>query len=98
MENQKRDKIIALYDLYGSLLTDKQKAYFEDYYFMDLSLSEIAENYNISRNGVFDQLKRVNLVLENYEEKLKLAEKLKQIGALPLEENVKSEILNILKE
>ena len=46
-----------LYDLYKNLLTDKQKSYFEEYYFKNLSFSEIAENYNISRNGVYNQVK-----------------------------------------
>ncbi len=98
MEVQKREEIIQLYDIYGSLLTDKQRAYFEDYYFMDLSISEIAENYNISRNGVFDQLKRVNLLLENYEAKLKLSEKISKVGALKMDEALKNDILSILKE
>ena len=44
-----------LYDLYKNLLTDKQKSYFEEYYFKNLSFSEIAENYNISRNGVYNK-------------------------------------------
>ena len=47
-----------LYDIYGSLLTDKQRAYFEDYYFNNLSLSELASIYNISRNAIHRQIKR----------------------------------------
>ena len=42
-----------LYDLYGNLLTDKQKKYFEDYYFNNLSFSEMAEDYDISRNATW---------------------------------------------
>lgn len=98
MENQKREELIALYDLYGNLLTDKQKSYFEDYYFMDLSITEIAENYGISRNGVFDQLKRVNKLLEEYEEKLNLLSKYSKIESLNIDESDKSQILSILKE
>ncbi|MBQ3297399.1 MAG: hypothetical protein IJG97_01195 [Bacilli bacterium] len=64
-----------LYDLYGDLLTDKQKKYFEDYYFNNLSFSEMAENYNVSRNAVFKQLHIVTDKLEEYESKLKLLEK-----------------------
>ena len=41
-------KIIILYDIYGALLTDKQRSYFEDYYFKNLTLSEISEKYNIN--------------------------------------------------
>jgi len=98
MENQKREELIALYDLYGNLLTDKQKWYFEDYYFMDLSISEIAENYGISRNGVFDQLKRVNKLLEDYEESLNLLTKYKKIESLNIDEESKNQVLSILKE
>ena len=55
MQPDSREYLIELYDLYQRLLTEKQQMYFESYYFLDLSLSEIAENYNISRNGVYDQ-------------------------------------------
>ena len=64
-----------LYDIYGSLLTDKQKEYFEDYYFKNLSLSELASKYNISRNAIHKQIKETIKRLENYEVKLKLAKK-----------------------
>lgn len=64
-----------LYDLYGELLTDKQRQYFEDYYFNNLSFSEMAENYNVSRNAVFKQLHIVIDKLEEYEKKLRLLEK-----------------------
>ena len=64
-----------LYDLYGELLTDKQRAYFEDYYFNNLSFSEIAENYDISRNAAFKQIHIVTSKLEEYENILKLREK-----------------------
>ena len=49
-------KINKLYDLYKELLTDKQKEYFEAFYFENMSLHEIAENYNVSRNAVYSQL------------------------------------------
>ena len=64
-----------LYDLYGNLLTEKQKQYFEDYYFNNLSFSEMAENYNVSRNAVFKQLHIVIDKLEEYENKLQLFKK-----------------------
>lgn len=60
MEN--RELIIAYYDLYASLLTEKQRLYFEDYYFMDYSLSEIADNYNVSRNAIYDLIKNHALI------------------------------------
>ena len=98
MELEKREKLIELYDLYNSLLTEKQKNYFENYYFDDLSISEIAMNYNISRNGVYDQLKRVEISLLDYEEKLNLAKKIFKIESLNELEFIKENILNIIKE
>lgn len=62
-----------LYDIYGNLLTDKQQEYFEAYYFNNLSLSELANIYNISRNAVHKQLKETVNKLGNYESNLKLA-------------------------
>ncbi len=64
-----------LYDFYGELLTEKQKNVFEMYYQNDMSLSEIADEMSISRQGVRDQLKRTEKLLMEYEEKLKLVEK-----------------------
>ena len=56
-----------LYDYYGELLTDKQKNYFKDYYFDNLTLSEISENYNISRNAIHKSLKEIEEKLFYYE-------------------------------
>ena len=64
-----------LYDCYYKLLTDKQKKYFEDYYFSNLSLGEIEENYNVSRNAVYKQIQITINKLKEYEEKLQLFEK-----------------------
>ena len=71
--------LIDLYDIYGELLTDKQRNYFEDYYFDNLSLQEISENYNISRNAVHNSLKDVKEKLELYETKLNIYNKEKKI-------------------
>ena len=60
-----------LYDLYQQLLTDKQRAYFEDYYFQNLSLGEMAENYQVSRNAIFRQLHIVTKKLEEYEKRIR---------------------------
>ena len=57
-----------IYVYYKELFTDKQQMYFEDYYMNDLSLSEIAENYEISRNAVHNQLKIVEEKILYYEE------------------------------
>lgn len=68
-----------LYDLYQQLFTDKQRTYFEDYYFQNLSLGEMAENYQVSRNAIFRQLHIVTNKLEEYEEKLHLLKKKKKL-------------------
>ena len=98
METKERDRIIELYDIYSTLLTDKQRAYFEDYYYSDLSISEIAEEYEISRNGVHDQLKRVVNTLYKYESLLKLKEKMDKINNLKIDDSIKKAIINILNE
>ena len=93
-----RDIIISLYDIYHNLLTDKQRMYFEDYYYADLSLSEIADNYNVSRNAVHDQLKRTVSELEDYEEKLHLQAKFQKLSQIECDEAIKSQITDILWE
>ena len=64
-----------LFDFYGELLTEHQKSVYSDVISEDLSYSEIAESYNISRQGVFDLIKRCDRILEGYEEKLHLLDK-----------------------
>ncbi len=79
---ESRQRIIILYDYYGELLSDDNKKYFEDYYFDNLSLGEIAENNSISRNAIHKHIKNAIEKLEFYEEKLKLYEKDKKIDEL----------------
>ena len=64
-----------LYDFYGELLTQTQKSIYEDVVMNDLSYSELAREYGISRQGVFDMMKRCDKKLEDFEKKLKLVEK-----------------------
>ena len=78
MENQLL--LSSLYDYYGTLLTDKQRMYFEDYYFDNLTLSEMSENYDISRNAIHKSLKEVEEKLMYYENKLKLLHKSNEIN------------------
>ena len=75
-------ELTILYDYYGELLTSKQQLYFEDYYFNNLSLQEIAENYSISRNAVYNSLKEIEKKLIHFEFILKLYEKSKIIETL----------------
>ena len=64
-----------LYDFYGELLTEHQKEIYEQFIVDDLSLSEIAKDAGISRQGVHDLIKRCNKILEEYEMKLHLVER-----------------------
>lgn len=68
MKNQAY-RMTMLYDFYGDLLTDRQKEFFDLYYNEDLSLSEIAENYGITRQGVRDIIVRAENTLTEIEEK-----------------------------
>ena len=68
-----------LYDYYKELLTDKQREYFEDYYQNNLTLSEMADNYQVSRNAIHKQLKETVKLLEGYESKLSLYDKMNKI-------------------
>lgn len=67
-----RVELTNLFDIYESLLTDREKEIFKYYYYEDLSLSEISENLNITRTGVFNTLKKVEEKLLQYEDNLKL--------------------------
>ena len=66
---------MELYDLYQDLLTGKQKEYIEAYYYDDESIGEIAEEAQVSRNAVHDQLKRSVKKLHDFEKSLHLREK-----------------------
>ena len=64
-----------LYDFYGELLTERQQQVYESVVLEDYSLSEVAEDLGISRQGVHDMIKRCNHTLEEYESRLHLVEK-----------------------
>ena len=68
-----------VYDFYGELLTDHQRQIYEACVFDDYSLSEVADQEGISRQGVHDLLKRCNKTLQGYEDKLHLVEKFKTV-------------------
>lgn len=87
-----------LYDYYCDLFTEKQKEYFEEYYFNDLSLSEIAENNNVSRNAVHGQIKIIEEKLEYYESILNLYEKSCKIKEIinDIPEEIKNKIVELI--
>ena len=84
-----RGYLVDLYEYYKNLLTNKQRGYFEDYYFDNLSLSEIGENNNISRNAVSSQLLKIKEKLYEYEKALSLYNNRNEIIKLIDEETLK---------
>ena len=78
MNIEKMVEIGLLFEQYKDLLTDKQREIVSLYYEEDYSLGEISENLNVSRQGVYDTLKRSEKILKDYEEKLKLVYKIQQ--------------------
>lgn len=105
----KTTRINFLFDFYQSLLTDKQRTYMNLYYLEDLSLGEIAEEYNISRQAVYDNVRRTEAMLEDYEQKLALFSKfqkrldvMEEIERLlehePIDAEALQRLVNILKE
>ena len=94
-----------LYDFYGELLTEHQQKIYEDAVYNDMSLSEIASDYGISRQGVHDLIKRCDRILQGYESKLHLVEKftgakekIRQIEQLTQLENMPSDDKNTQAE
>lgn len=91
--------LIYLYDYYGELLTEKQRDYFEEYYFNNLSLLEISENYQVSRNAIHKQLKEVEEKLNRYEQILEMYkknERIKELISKMTDEKLKKQILDLL--
>lgn len=86
----------VLYDCYKELFTEKQQQYFEQYYWDDLSLGEIADNSGVSRNAIHNQLKIMEERLLELEEKLKLNSKKEEIIKL-LDGKVDNEVIEKIK-
>ena len=90
----------VLFDIYGDLLTKKQQQYFKEYYFENLSLQEIANHYNVSRNAIYNQLRETKDLLDYYEEILndkKKQEKLEEALSFYKIEEIKDKIKEILE-
>lgn len=85
MKNQAY-RMALLFDFYGEMLTPRQKEFYDLYYNEDLSLSEIAENYDMSRQGVRDAIVRAETALEELEEKTgivkRFQEQKRQLGEI----------------
>ncbi len=95
-------KILNLFDIYGNLLTDKQRECLTDYLINNLTLTEISEIYGISRQAVNFNIKESIKLLEGYENKLHLSFKIDKIESalsdLGLTNSNISDIINLLKE
>ena len=89
-------EISILCEIYGKLLTEKQEEFIEDYYNNDLSLSEIAENNNITRQAVRDIIKKGEKKLFEYEEKLHFMKRM--LNQEKTIEKVLSELTKIQKD
>jgi len=109
MQLEKTTRMNFLFDFYQSLLTDKQRSYMHLYYLDDHSLGEIADEYEISRQAVYDNIRRTDAMLEEYEDKLRLLEKFQQrkvvmeqlqqvIQTNPVNQEVALELIEQLKE
>ena len=79
-------EIANLFEIYSSLLSEKQKEYLEDHFENDLSLSEIAKNNNVSRQAIYDNVKRGIALLYDYEDKLKFYQ---------IKKNIREELMNL---
>lgn len=93
-------EVSTLLDYYKNLLSDKQREYLINHFEDDLSLSEIAKNNNVSRQAVYDNIKRGIKLLKDYEEKLGFSGKEKQVyqELLELKKDFKIEKLNDIIE
>ena len=79
-------EIANLFEIYSSLLSEKQKEYLEEHFENDLSLSEIAKNNNVSRQAIYDNIKRGIALLYDYEDKLKFYQ---------IKKNIREELMNL---
>ena len=91
-------RIIKLIDCYGKLLTDKQYDIMSNYYFDNLSLSEIGDNFGISRQAVSDCINKSIKILENFEDKLSIVAIHSEISdKLENQTAVKDDVLSMQK-
>ena len=93
---KEREYLLALYEIYNKLLSSKEKSYFENYYFEDYSLQEIADNFEVSRAYVGKYLNGIEKKLLKYEESLNIYEKNNKIRHLVEGLDIKDKIEELL--
>ena len=79
---KEREYILSLYELYKELLSDRERDYFENYYYEDYNLQEIADNYEVSKSYVGKYINEIEDKLKKYESALKLHDKFGRIRSL----------------
>lgn len=96
---EKTNRVNFLFDFYQTLLTPKQRTYMDMYYLEDYSLGEIAEHFKVSRQAIYDNIKRTEIMLEEYEQSLQLYEKFQKRLELieQLEKHVLDKKLDLLQ-
>ncbi len=94
---EKKVLLSEIYVYYRDLFTDKQQEYFDDYYLNDLSLGEIADNYGVSRNAIFNQIKIVEERLDFYEKVIGIKRKREEVLKL-LKDKVDSSTLEKIED
>ena len=93
---KEREYILTLYEIYKSLLNDREREYFENYYFEDYSLQEIADNFKVSKSYVGKFLNGIEEKLNNYEESLSLNSRNNKIRDLVKNSDLKDKIEELL--
>ena len=88
--------LINLYDIYKKVLTDKQQAYFEDYYFNNLTFQEISDLYDISKTAIHKQIKETEDKLINLESLLNIDSRNNKIRNLIKDSDLKDKIEELL--
>lgn len=94
-----RDYLMDLYDIYKDLLTDKQREYFQNYYFEDLTLQEASDELNVSKQIISETILQVTNKLKKYESTLhlnKIYNVLTVIRETTTDENIKKELDKLL--
>ena len=94
--NIDRDYIILLYEIYKKLLNDKEKNYFEYYFYEDYSLNEIAELYKVSKAYSYKYLNKVIDKLIKYENLLNINERNNKIREVIKNSEIKNKIEELL--
>ena len=95
---KEREYLLSLYEIYSNLLTEKERNYFEYYYFEDYSLQEIADNNDVSRAYVSKYINSIESKLMDFEKSLNLYDKRNKIKEIVsnLDEEIRNKIIELL--